>query len=296
MKGIIVTNGFTYSLAQAYKVRRLKEEFKKFGVTIDESSTIDLIAAIKDCSIEIKKLDGYDFCIFLDKDRYLSYAIESKIPLFNSAESIKICDDKMDTYLALSDLGIKTPKTIAAPLCYDPSPDPLYIEGFIKQVEEELSFPLVVKECYGSLGKQVYLIHNHEELLNTYHRLLRLPHIYQEYISSSCGRDVRMFTVGGKLVAAMERRNESDFRSNVASGGVGHKIVPSKEFQEVAENISQKIGLAYAGIDLMFGENGEPVLAEVNSNAFFTEIEKVSGVNVTQLLVEHIYETLSKKQ
>lgn len=296
MKGIIVTNGFTYSLAQAYKVRRLTEEFKKLEVSIDENSTVNLVASIKDSSIEIKKLDGYDFCIFLDKDRYLSYAIESKIPLFNSAEAIKICDDKMDTYLALKGLGIKTPKTIAAPLCYDISPDPLYIEEFVDHIEKELNFPLVIKECYGSLGKQVYLINNHEELLENYHRLLRVPHIYQEYISSSFGRDVRMFTIGGKLVAAMERRNENEFRSNVASGGVGYQIEPSKEFQEVAEKISKKIGLAYAGIDLMFGKDEEPILAEVNSNAFFTEIEKVSGVNVTKLLVEYIYDKLSNIQ
>lgn len=56
----------------------------------------------------------------------------------------------------------------------------------------------------------------------------------------------------------------------------------------MAEKVSKAISLDYAGIDIMFGPNYEPILTEVNSNAFFTEIEKVSGVNITKLLVEHI--------
>ncbi|HAR47303.1 MAG TPA: RimK family alpha-L-glutamate ligase [Firmicutes bacterium] len=288
MKCLIIVNGYNYSLSQVYKVRRLKEEFSKYNVEVIEKSTIDITSSFEDGKMCVKDIEQYSFCIFLDKDKYLSYAIEKYIPLINNAKAIEVCDDKMLTYTFLNNLGIKTPKTIPAPLCYDPDPDPEYLIKWVKKVESELSFPIVVKECYGSLGKQVYLAKNHKELYNIAHDLIHVPHVYQEFISSSKGHDVRMFTVGGKLVAAMERINPNDFRSNIALGGHGTKFVPSKDFIDMAEKVSKAISLDYAGIDIMFGPNYEPILTEVNSNAFFTEIEKVSGVNITKLLVEHI--------
>ena len=45
----------------------------------------------------------------------------------------------------------------------------------------------------------------------------------------------------------------------------------------------------------MIGEDDIPYLAEVNSNAFFTEIEKISKVNVTKLVVEAIAKKLNLK-
>lgn len=292
MKGLVVVNGFSYSLAQVYKIRRLTEEFAKVDVQIEEKSTLDLTSFFVDGTVWVPGIADYGFVVFLDKDRYLAAALEEYLPLFNSARAIEICDDKMETFLFLKNRGLKTPKTMPAPLCYDPHPDPSYIRQLVKNVENEFSYPLIVKQCYGSLGRQVRLAHDRQELLNLMTELIHLPHVYQEYVASSCGRDVRMFTVGGKVVAAMERINEKDFRSNVALGGHGVKIDPSPAFVEMAETVSEAIGLAYAGIDLMFGPKGEPVLAEVNSNAFFTEIEKVSGVNVTRLLVEYILKQL----
>ena len=41
-------------------------------------------------------------------------------------------------------------------------------------------------------------------------------------------------------------------------------------------------------------EDGEPILCEVNSNAFFTEITRITGVNVAGLYVEHVINTLNK--
>ena len=54
------------------------------------------------------------------------------------------------------------------------------------------------------------------------------------------------------------------------------------------------IDLDYCGIDLLIGENNEPILCEVNSNAFFGGIEKVTGENIAKCYVEYIIKEVYK--
>lgn len=94
----------------------------------------------------------------------------------------------------------------------------------------------------------------------------------------------------------MLRYSESDFRSNSALGGKAKKFEPSKDFIEVAEKVAKILNLDYMGIDLMFGKSGEPILCEVNSNAFFTTMEEVCNVNVAKAYAEHIVSTINKEK
>ena len=50
-------------------------------------------------------------------------------------------------------------------------------------------------------------------------KLKRTPHLFQKFVSSSAGKDVRVIAIGGKAVAAMERISAADFRSNLELGG-----------------------------------------------------------------------------
>ena len=180
------------------------------------------------------------------------------------------------------------PKTISAPLNYSES---ISLE-FINNVEKELVYPLVAKDNFGSLGKNVFLIKNHEELLDFEKNHYQNPRLYQEFISSSYGFDYRVIVIGGRMVAAMKRVNKEDWRSNIAQHGKGEKVVLSKEYQETAEKAAAILGLDYCGIDLLSGKKGEPILCEVNSNAFLGGIEQVSGVNVAKEYAKEIIEKL----
>lgn len=296
MKGLIINNSFKIPKALEYKNARLTEEFLKMGVEMDSMTSMDLGLFMQDSRILLKRTEGYSFAVYLDKDEYAAKALESIMPIFNSADSIANCDDKFLTYMKLKDSGIPTPKTIPSSLCYSFEVPQDKIDKFVEYVESELSFPMVCKECYGSLGLQVYLINNHEELSAIYRKLIGVPHLYQKYIETSYGKDFRIFTIGGKCVAYMERINKNDFRSNIALGGKGYLVEPPKGFIPLAEKASKVLGLDYAGVDIMIDKDNKPTLAEVNSNAFLSEIEAVSKVNVTKLLVEHILAKLHLKQ
>lgn len=292
MNGLIVKNSFTLSANTEEKIKRLQESFLKKGVKTEVYTLVDNPIIYQSGDYNLDFLKPFSFCIFLDKDRYLSYAIESRIPLFNSARSIELCDDKMLTYIALKDQGIRTPITFASPLNFVNDPSIHRALPFLLKVEEKLGYPLIIKEAYGSLGKQVYLIHDRNELIAYYIKLHAKPHLYQEFINFKPGTDYRIITIGGKSIASMQRSNPNEFRANIALGGRGESVSLPPNFYKMAEKVSDLLGLDYAGIDIFQDENGDPILNEVNSNAFFHEIEKVSGIDVTLKLVEHILSKL----
>ena len=48
------------------------------------------------------------------------------------------------------------------------------------------------------------------------------------------------------------------------------------------------LGLDFAGVDILFGSGGEPILCEVNSNAQFKGLWEATGIDITDALFEHI--------
>ena len=93
----------------------------------------------------------------------------------------------------------------------------------------------------------------------------------------------------------MLRYSENDFRSNSYLGGMAKPYNPDKSFIDLAEKVASLLNLDYMGIDLMFGENGKPIVCEVNSNAFFTVMEEVCNVNVAKEYAKYIIKTVSEE-
>jgi RimK family alpha-L-glutamate ligase len=192
----------------------------------------------------------------------------------------------MLTYLSLSDKGIKMPKTIPGPLRYSKKDS----DVFLKRIEASFPFPIVVKENYGSLGRNVYLVQNKSELKELENRLSYSPRLYQELIASSFGVDNRIIVIGGRAIAWMKRKSDNgDFRSNIALGGHGEGVNLPQNYIMMAENCAKILGLDYAGIDILNGPEGEPILCEVNSNAFIKGIEEVTGINVAKAYADYIW-------
>lgn len=233
-----------------------------------------------------------DFVVFSDKDIPLAQQLEAMgIPLFNSSNSIAVCDNKILMYQALATAGISIPKTIIAPKIF-PGTTPVQLDSFNPAIAE-LGFPMVVKEAFGSFGEQVYLIHSIEELHQKISDIGTNPFVLQEYIQTSHGRDIRINIVGGRIVASMMRTSETDFRANVSSGGSMQQYTPTEKESELAIAAAAAVGTDFAGVDLLFGPGGEPLVCEVNSNAHIRSIYECTGVDVTESIISYIKEVLS---
>lgn len=289
MKGIICVNPFGEPKASVHFAERLKEEFGAKGVNVeiaDNGHVRNVLSAGK-----INEIFSCDFAVFFDKDKYLSACLEkSGVRLFNSHAAIRACDDKGETYIALANRGLNIPDTVFAPVCYNRNS--VIDDKALSDIADKLGYPVVVKESFGSMGKGVYKADDFEQLKSISESLKLKPHLYQKYLGKAAGKDVRMIVIGGKFLCAMIRENERDFRSNVALGGKGRAYKPDKAFIDAAEKCARVLGLDYCGVDLLFGDNFEPYVCEVNSNAFITEIEKIAGVNVAKAYAEHIIKTL----
>ena len=285
-KALILLNAYAKLPAFEYQAGRLKQEFSKLGIQADIRRNDEFYAYIqKDGRIE-NKLTSYDFCVYLDKDKYMSQMLEkSGLKLFNSHDAILSCDDKMTTAILLADNGVNMPKTLAGLLCYDLG-EPVKSNS-LDIVESQLGYPLIVKTSYGSLGKGVFKADNRAELQEIAEKVKGVPHLYQEYISSSHGKDVRVIVIGGRVVAGMLRKSQGDFRSNIELGGVGEKIQLPKAVIDLAQKVAEILKLDYCGVDVLIGDNGY-YICEVNSNAFFGGIESVTGVNVAKAYAEYI--------
>lgn len=287
MKGLLVINGFlnTQKFQELYEM--LQKSAKKFSLDLDLKTNDEIMIDIN-LENENKSINDVDFILFWDKDVKLARYLENLgFKVFNSAKSIAICDDKSLTHLYLMNSGIKMPRTIVAPMTYANIGYTNYY--YLEKVKKALVFPIIVKEVFGSFGKQVYMASNANELKTIVKKHSNDFLIFQEYIETSKGRDIRLQVVGDKVVAAMYRYNDSgDFRANLSNGGKMKNYSPTKEEADIAIKSCKTLGLDFAGVDLLFGEDDEPIICEVNSNAHFKNITEVSGVSVSDYIMEHI--------
>lgn len=250
-------------------------------------------------SAEIRTSDSFfgnastdaDGVVFWDKDTLLAKRLAKRARVFNPPESIAVCDDKAETIAVLEECGVAVPKTFVAPFTYPNIP---YADfGFMDAAEKELTYPMVVKLAKSSLGMGVFLAKTRAEVEKIVSDAAARGErvLLEEFVAESKGTDIRIIVIGKRAVCAMKRINLNDFRSNVEQGGKGYGYVPSEEEVEIAEKAARALNLDYAGVDVLETENGAKVI-EVNSNAFFGEIAKVSGVNIAEKYAEYIKECL----
>ena len=288
LRGIIIsnqTNGHN-----EHKIKRFLEEAPLLDMELSMITNDGTVAKIENGNAVIN-LDC-DFIIYLDKDIYLAKLLESKgYRVFNDSNFIRLCDDKILTYISLVNKGINMPKTYSAPLIFD---DCLNEDNynFLTKVGNDLGYPLVVKRAFGSLGKGVYLASSLDELKKIYSENFMHPLLFQKYVNSSYGKTYRILIIDGKIFGAFMRINKGDFRSNFGETASSQKIELNEKEAEFAMKIADILKIKYAGIDVMIDENGEPILCEINSNAFFEEFEKVTGLNVAKAYLEMIKSNL----
>ena len=285
MKGWLIINTFMASQKFDNLYKLLSDAFKKRGVSLD-------IKKAEDISLEVNKpiINKPDFAIFWDKDIYLAKRLEQNgVRLFNTSKAVELCDNKILMYQELAKNNIRIPRTFIAPKTFEGLG---YVDlSFLDKVSNEIGWPIVIKEAYGSFGEQVYLADNKEAATEIIKRIGYKDFLMQEFISSSKGRDIRINVVGDQVVASMLRENKDDFRSNISSGGNGTKYEPDEEYKKLAVIASKALGLSFAGVDVMFGKDG-PIICEVNSNPQFASTLKATGINLADFLTDYILKQL----
>lgn len=302
MRGwLLFDNEVAEGVPEAGEIRRFMEAGKKRGIRLEtlKPREFDLIVSTeRDWKVEYArgKPPRPDFIIPRtgSETSYFTLAVIRQfermgVPLINGAEAVEACADKLQTLQLLSASGLPIPKTILAKFPVD-----------VDVIERELGFPVVVKKLRSTRGAGVVLCQSREQFDDLAMLLGDAGHqsdfIFQQYVATSHGRDVRVLVIGDKVAAAMERRSPNGgFKSNISLGGTGFAIDPPPEMAKLAIDAAKALRLDVAGIDVLFDANGFRI-CEANSSPGFVGLEKACPVSVPDLVFDYVEARLERER
>ena len=238
-----------------YGVRNGKPYLTK--VSEQTEKTADLFSGTARCEGENCLNTFPDFAIVRTILPSLNKQLERMgIPCMNNYQVSRICNDKAECYRYLSGRGI-------------PIPDTLFvanreIAGFL----ERCPGGTVLKAVDGHGGSQVCLYDgNAEEILRI---MGRSDMVAQEKVGNR-NSDLRVYVIGGKVIASVLRESNEGFRANFSLGGSVSLYSLKESEQELVQKIVDLFDFDMVGIDFILDDSG---------NLVFNEIEDVVGARM----------------
>lgn len=195
------------------------------------------------------------------------------IPVFNSAQVSEVCNHKMRTYLHMAAHGVPVMDTTYAP-----------------RGPQAAAYPFVVKPVRGHGGQHVFLVQNDEQLARARAELQNTPCV-QQAVASDLGRDVRVYVMGGRILAAMLRTAQDDFRSNFSLGGQARPYTLDVSQQALVRKVISLFDFDFVGIDFVFHE-GELVLNEIEDVVGARMLYAHTNIDVVGEYLTHILQKL----
>jgi ribosomal protein S6--L-glutamate ligase len=204
------------------------------------------------------------------------------VPTLLTSTALIRSRDKLRTMQMISKSGIGIPKSVFA---RHPKADG--VKSLIKEVG---GTPVILKLLEGTHGTGVIKADSVSSAKSAVEAFsgIKKDLIVQEFIEEAGGKDIRAFVVDGEVVGAMERSSdpsEEEFRSNLHKGGKAKAIELDKKSRSTAIEVTRHLGLKVAGVDLMMSNRG-PLVVEVNSSPGLEGIEKSTGFNIAEKIIQ----------
>lgn len=204
------------------------------------------------------------------------------IPVVNRPEVMETCGDKWATSVALERAGLPQPKTA---LATDREEALRLMEAF--------GYPVVLKPVVGSWGRLLAKVTDreaaealleHKEVLGGFlHQLFYI----QEYVAKP-GRDIRVFVVGERAIAAIYRKSPH-WITNTARGGEAENCPLTEEIAELSVRAAKAVGAGVVAIDLFESERGL-LVNEVNHTMEFKNSVHTTGVDIPGEILRYAWE------
>lgn len=199
----------------------------------------------------------------------------------NGADSVELAQDKLLHLQVLASAGLPVPRTILVKFPVDAD-----------FVEREMGFPVVVKTLVGTQGSGVYLCEDRDKLVD----LLQFVEannpdaklVLQQFLAESRGRDVRVLSIGGHVVAAMERIAKTGFKSNYSQGGEARPFDYGPKNELSVAEVMRVLDMDMAGLDFLYDEEVGFRICEVNSSPGFEGLEATCDVDVPSFVYQYL--------
>ncbi|MBO4908607.1 MAG: ATP-grasp domain-containing protein [Lachnospiraceae bacterium] len=219
------------------------------------------------------------FVINRSRDEELSRYFEGLgIKSFNNSETVRIGNDKLEEYYLFQELGLPVMETVP---------------GDTPEDEIPFSAPYIVKHRRGHGGNRVFKARRYEEVREIIRGLNSSEWIIQKMCDTP-GQDMRIYVLGGKIVASVLRTSKNDFRSNFSLGGEASLIEPPEEAVRMALKLSDYLLSDYIGVDLI-RDHGKWIVNEVEDAAGARMLYSLTDLDIAEMYMCHICEKSSQK-
>ncbi|WP_178917064.1 RimK family alpha-L-glutamate ligase [Natronomonas gomsonensis] len=197
----------------------------------------------------------------------LATMLDRMRPMLNTPTSTMTAIHKFATGTALAEADIQVPDALLA------------LSGeTLNSRREKFGEEVVYKTAIGTHGGGTWKLDTDDpvnSMVGSRQAFLQelIEHDEQQH------HDLRVYTVGGRVVGAMNRyAPEGEWRTNVALGGSVEDATEDlpEEVVTIAERATDVVGLDYAGVDIVEGDDGYYVL-EVNPTAGFKGLFEATG-------------------
>jgi len=200
------------------------------------------------------------------------------IAVLNPPRAVEICVDKYLTTARLAAAGLPVPPTRVCQHADDA------LEAFAS-----LGGDVILKPLFGSEGRGMMRIADPDLAWRTFRTVERLQSVlYLQRTIDHPGWDLRAFVLGGEVIAAMRRRSNGGWRTNVAQGGTAEAVRLTAEEESLAVRAAGAVGAAVAGVDLLPGPAGEMYILEVNAVPGWRALAPLTGVDVAAMLLRYL--------
>jgi ribosomal protein S6--L-glutamate ligase len=200
------------------------------------------------------------------------------VAVLNPPRAVETCVDKYLATAYLEAAGLRVPPTVA---CQHADSA---LEAFAT-----LGGDVVVKPLFGSEGRGMVRVSDPELAWRTFRTLERTQSVlYLQQFIRHPGWDLRVFVLGGRVLTAMRRYSNEDWRTNVAQGGRGEVVRPSADEEHLALRAATALGADMAGVDLMPGPRGEWYVLEVNAVPGWRALAPVTGIDVAAAVIDFL--------
>jgi RimK family alpha-L-glutamate ligase len=200
------------------------------------------------------------------------------VKVLNPPRAVETCVDKYLAAAYLETAGLRVPSTV---VCQHAD---AAMEAF-----QMLGGDVVVKPLFGSEGRGMVRVSDIELAWRTFRTLERTQSIlYLQKFIRHPGWDLRVFILGGRVLAAMRRYSNGDWRTNVAQGGTGEVVRPSAEEEDLAVRAAAAVGASVAGVDLLPGPENEWYVIEVNAVPGWRALAPVTGVDIAAAVIDFL--------
>jgi len=276
-----------YAVNQGF-ARMMQERGEPLGLNVQAVVLSELVLGMDEngqpTCLRNGKTARPDAVLSRQRDSLVSEHFERMgVPVFNNSQVCRICNDKRITYQFLQ--GLPIPQTV-------------FLSPTQSAPPAGTQFPVIIKPACSHGGDRILLVHNEAEWQEAAKRILPEPALQQSVVTEA-GQDLRVYVLGGKILAGVMRTARTGVVSNFKQGG----HVALHELTEAERTLAQAVidrfekagaPLHMAGVDLLY-DHGHPVLGEVEDVVGSRMLYNTSDIDIVALYLAHIAKLLNDR-